>query len=202
MSLSQYGVDDAELPQQPFLAYEEPRGPSFLDTTACLCALRPLPGSDKLALATGKGTFDNGEAAWQCIGNQTQGVYNITSGKWYKTKSSKGSIILPMNDDSNPPVGDDLVWDRKSRTLKPLEDKKTLTVYDRDCTGTNRSSFSTSFYRATAQLRAKQLPYDAAPCWRPGALPLQLQNVSSWQNEGCKEGFLCKFHPGTAHDQS
>ncbi|KAM0340456.1 hypothetical protein ACHAPQ_001151 [Fusarium lateritium] len=192
MSLSQYGVNDAELPQQPFLAYEEPRGPSFLDTTACLCALRPLPGSDKLALATGKGTFDNGEAAWQCIGNQTQGVYNITSGKWYKTKSAKGSITLPMYDDSNPPVGDDLVWDRKSRSLKPLEDKKTLTVYDRDCTGTNRSSFSTSFYRATTQLRAKQLPYDAAPCWRPGALPLQLQNVSSWQNEGCKEGFLCQ----------
>ncbi|KAM0297798.1 hypothetical protein HYE67_003282 [Fusarium culmorum] len=190
MSLSRYGVDDAKVPQQPFLASEAPRGPTFLDTTACLCSLRALPGQNKLAEANA--AFDNGQAAWQCIGNQTQGVYNVTSGKWYKAKNAKGSLKLPMEDDSNPPVGKDLVWDSKSKSLEPLEDKNTLTVYDRDCTGTNRSSFSTSFYRATHQQLNDQLPYDAAPCWRPGALPLQLQNISSWQNEGCREGFLCQ----------
>ncbi|KAF5690371.1 ABC transporter [Fusarium denticulatum] len=190
MSLSSYGVDDAKLPQQPFLPGARPDTPSFLDTTACLCALRALPEIDKLAEA---GTnLDNGQAAWQCIGNQTQGVYNITSGKWYKAKNPKGSLDLPMEDNSNPPVGGDLVWDSKSRSLKPLKDKNTLTVYDRDCTGTNRSGFSTSFYRTTYQLLNDKLPIDAAPCWRPGALPLQLQNVSSWQEYGCKEGFLCQ----------
>ncbi|KAM0368466.1 hypothetical protein ACHAPK_006983, partial [Fusarium culmorum] len=165
MSLSRYGVDDAKVPQQPFLASEAPRGPTFLDTTACLCSLRALPGQNKLAEANA--AFDNGQAAWQCIGNQTQGVYNVTSGKWYKAKNAKGSLKLPMEDDSNPPVGKDLVWDSKSKSLEPLEDKNTLTVYDRDCTGTNRSSFSTSFYRATHQQLNDQLPYDAAPCWRP-----------------------------------
>ncbi|KAJ4138292.1 hypothetical protein NW768_002113 [Fusarium equiseti] len=188
MSLSQYGVDDAKLPQQPFLAGDRPRGPTFLDTTACLCSLRALPGLDNIAEANTN--FNNGQAAWQCIGNQTQGVYNVTTGKWYEAKNAKGSLNLPMEDASNPPVGGDLVWNSKSRTLEPLKDKNTLTVYDRDCTGTNRSSFSTSFYRATNQLLNDQLPIDAAPCWRPGALPLQLQNVSSWQSEGCKEGFL------------
>ncbi|RBA17277.1 hypothetical protein FPRO05_02001 [Fusarium proliferatum] len=131
MSLSSYGVDDAKLPQQPFLPGARPDTPSFLDTTACLCALRALPGLDKLAEAGAN--FDNGQAAWQCIGNQTQGVYNITSGKWYKAKNPKGSLDLPMEDNSNPPVGGDLVWDSKSRSLKPLKDKNTLTVYDRDC---------------------------------------------------------------------
>ncbi|KAG4252760.1 hypothetical protein FPRO04_02543 [Fusarium proliferatum] len=131
MSLSSYGVDDAKLPQQPFLPGARPDTPSFLDTTACLCALRALPGLDKLAEAGAN--FDNGQAAWQCIGNQTQGVYNITSGKWYKAKNPKGSLDLPMEDNSNPPVGGDLVWDSKSRSLKPLKDKNALTVYDRDC---------------------------------------------------------------------
>jgi len=197
MSLSQYGVDDAKVPQQPFLAGDRPRGPTFLDTTACLCSLRALPGLDNIAKANTN--FNDGQAAWQCIGNQTQGVYNVTTGKWYEAKNAKGSLNLPMEDASNPPVGEDLVWNSKSRTLEPLKDKNTLTVYDRDCTGTNRSSFSTSFYRATNQLLNDQLPIDAAPCWRPGALPLQLQNVSSWQSEGCKEGFLCKLAHSSSH---
>ncbi|KAF4454510.1 hypothetical protein F53441_3014 [Fusarium austroafricanum] len=190
MSLSSYGVDDAKIPQQPFLAGAKPTTPSFLDTTACLCALRALPGFDKLAEAGAN--FDNGQAAWQCVGNQTQNVYNITSGKWYKAKNPKGSLQLPMEDNSNPPVGGDLVWDSKSRSLKPLKDKKTLTVYDQDCTGKNRSSFSTSFYRSTRSLLNDQLPIDAAPCVRPDAFPLLLQNVSSWQEHNCKEGFLCQ----------
>ncbi|KAJ4269974.1 hypothetical protein NW762_001646 [Fusarium torreyae] len=189
-TLARSGIDTAKLPQDPFLPIEEPRGPSFLDTTACLCALRALPEADKLA--KGQESFSNGQAAWQCIGNQTQGIYNVTSGKWYKTKYDKGKINLPIYDNSNPPVGEALKWDVSSRSLKPLGDKKTLTIYDRDCTGTNRSSFSTSFYGANKQIQADLLPFDAAPCWRPGALPLQLQNVSSWQNDGCKEGFLCQ----------
>ncbi|KAF5020767.1 hypothetical protein F66182_7195 [Fusarium sp. NRRL 66182] len=190
MALARWGVDQAKLPQQPFLAAEEPRGPTFLDDHACLCALRTLPG-----VAKAGSSFESGQAAWQCIGNQTQGIYNVTSGKWYKPKKAKGTTLLPMYDDSNPPIGDDLLYDTSSRSLKPLKDDQDwerLSVYDRYCTGTNRSSFSSSFYQATNQQRAGQLPYAAAPCWRPGAMPLQLQNVSSWEKNNCMEGFLCQ----------
>ncbi|RTE76230.1 hypothetical protein BHE90_009303 [Fusarium euwallaceae] len=191
MALERWGIDPAKVPQQPFLPIVRPEGPSFLDTTACLCALRPLPDADRL---TGDGwRFERDEAAWQCIGNQTQVVYNATTGKWFKSKNGKGSIDdLPIYDASNPPkAGEQLVWDTRTRTLKPLEDNKRLSVYDRDCTGKNQSSFSTSFYRSYQQILDNQLPIDAAPCWRPGALPLQLQGVESWTKDGCKEGFLC-----------
>ncbi|KAF4978771.1 hypothetical protein FZEAL_4906 [Fusarium zealandicum] len=189
-TLARWGVDLAKVPQQPFVPAVEPEGPSFLDTEACLCALRGLPG---VAKSTGDSwRFERDQAAWQCIGNQTEGVYNTTSGKWYKTEHGKGQGNLPMHDDSNPPkTGEELTWDIRSRSLKPLTDKKRLDVYSRDCTGKNHSTFSTSFYRVLDQLDRDVLPIDAAPCWRPGALPLQLQSVESWRKDGCREGFLC-----------
>ncbi|KAM5348133.1 hypothetical protein ACJ41O_007957 [Fusarium nematophilum] len=183
MDYQRYGIDPARLPQQPFFPAVEPDGPTFLDSEACVCALQPLPSSAK----------DLAGAGWQCIGNQTQGVYNVTSGKWFKAVHGKGRINLPMNDASNgPDTDEELTWDSKSRSLKPLTDKKRLSVYDRDCTGKNQTTFSTSFYRSMKQLQRDQLPWDSAPCWRPGAMPLQLQGVDSWLKDGCKEGFLCK----------
>ncbi|KAF4459172.1 ABC transporter (ATP-binding-cassette) [Fusarium albosuccineum] len=190
--LQRWGVDPAQVPQQPFLSGDQPEGPSFLDTTACRCALRALPGNEKLA---GDGSrFERDQAAWLCMGNQTegQGMYNSTTGKWFKSKNGKGQIDLPISDNSNPPdTGEELIWDTGGRSLKPLTDEKRLSVYDRDCTGKNHSTFSTSFYRAWKQLQNEEAPIDAIPCWRPGAMPLQLQGVDSWLKEGCKEGFLC-----------
>ncbi|KAI1073440.1 hypothetical protein F5B20DRAFT_567004 [Whalleya microplaca] len=167
-------------PQDPYLPQNEPQGPSFLDTEACLCALR------------GPETVSGSNAAWECIGNQTQGVYFVTTGKWFNSLQSGGSIQgLPIYDASNgPDTSRDLMWSPESNSLVDA-DPNSLSVWDRHCTGKNQTTFSTAFYRAAASLAANDTPVDAAPCWRPGAVPIQIQDVDNWQENGCSKGFHC-----------
>ncbi|CAM1511471.1 Fc.00g089840.m01.CDS01 [Cosmosporella sp. VM-42] len=174
-----FKFDVSQLPQDPFYPQWPPEGPSFLDTGACLCALQPSPAQN------------HKNAAWQCIGNQTQGVYNTTSGKWFGTLHGGRQVNLPMDDASNGP-------DTKSPHFLSLKDHffrnlthDSLSIYDKACTGVNQTTFSAAFYRAVKELAADKPPVDAAPCWRPGAVPIQIQNVSSWESGGCSEGFLC-----------
>lgn len=176
-------IDPALMPQDPFLPQEDQlQGPVFLDTQACLCALQTLPSTDSTKDA----------AAWQCIGNQTQSVYEVTTGKWFNTLHGGSKINLTLFDDSNgPDTAEPKTWNNQSKSLKALTNEKSLTVYDRACTGKNNTAFSTSYYQAVTQMSKDELPIAATPCWRPGAFPMQLQSVDSWEPKGCNEGFLC-----------
>jgi hypothetical protein len=176
-----------DAPQQPFLPRVTPAGPSFLDTEACLCAFRPLPD------------ITSGKAAWQCIGNQTQNVYVANTGKWFRPQNdpSNASFVngSAIDDASNPPdTGSTLLWDESKTALvdATAAGLAALSVFDGVCTGTNNTQFSTSFYRTANELATNSTPIDATLCWRPGALSVQVQNVSDWQTNGCPTGFLCK----------
>ncbi|KAH9886556.1 hypothetical protein F4778DRAFT_471367 [Xylariomycetidae sp. FL2044] len=170
-------INAKDLPQDPYLPQEDSYGPSFLDTNACLCSLRQ-PTKD-------------GTVAWQCIGNQT----DPTNGKWYNSLHGGNNVDLPIEDASNPPdTGKTLRWNAGSQTLIDMDQNhlNDLTPFDKACTGINQTTMSTSFYRAFAANEAGTTPYDAAPCWRPSAIPLTIQNVTSWESKGCGEGFLCQ----------
>ncbi|KAK8069856.1 ABC transporter G family member 24 [Apiospora phragmitis] len=168
-----------ELPQDPYFPQFPPRGPVFLDTEACLCALRRTDPTRPKGVA------------WQCIGNQTQGVYNVTTGKWFAPLHDGAEAGGRVDDASNgPDTAKPLRWDRDNKSFFPVDDA--MSVYDKACTGQNQTTFSTAFYRAAEQQRNKKPMVDAAPCWREGAMPMQIQTVESWQKDGCSEGFLCR----------
>ena len=173
-------ISTGDLPQDPFLPVEGPYGPSFLDTEACVCAWRNLPAGSN--------------PAWQCLGNSTQGVYTVSTGKWFNALGGGGggAVNGSVSDASHPPdTTRPLVFDPGAGALQSAGDEKSLSVYDKACTGHNQTTFSTAFYRAAAELAAGDTPVDAAPCFRPGAIPAQIQSVDSWQKDGCNPGFLC-----------
>lgn len=184
--------------QAPFFPREPARGPSFIDTEACLCQRERRPETAGAR---------RGQLLWRCIGDRTQNHTDTnsiseetilrTSGKWFAPVKDDGNsdqdiFELPLYDASNPPARDvPLQWDSESSSLVPGTDR--LSIWDRACTAENRTSFSTSFYRAAAQSANGEVPVDAAPCWRPNAVPLQLQNVSDWTRNGCRPGFQCGY---------
>lgn len=183
-----WDLDPSFFPQDPFLPLAPPVGPTFLDTQACLCTRQLDPGSL---------VGDDSGLLWRCVGNRT-GV-STTSGKWFRPirdDSREGPAVfrLPIYDASNPPErSTPMQWGPDSESLVPGSGE--LSVWDRACTGENHTSFSTSFYRAVDQIGSGEQPVDAAPCWRPGALPVQMQNVSHWESTGCLSGFLCMRSP-------
>ncbi|KAI2608009.1 hypothetical protein GGR54DRAFT_392420 [Hypoxylon sp. NC1633] len=166
--------------QDPFYPQEEPKGPVFLDTHACLCGLR------------GTEDVNSSNAAWQCIGNQTEGVYRVTTGKWFNNiGDSSLRDNLPIWDAlSSPDTSKALMYNTRKNALVDFVSSET-SVWDQACTGENRTTFSTSYYRALAAVQKDETPVDAAPCWRAGAVPIQIQNVTNWNLNGCNEGFLC-----------
>lgn len=171
-------------PQNPFLPLVAIRGPSFLDTEACLCALQETRERDSR------------DAVWQCIGDQQDDVYETSSGKWFRARDDEGEVDGRIDDDSNPPSAEEpLVFDSDISALSSFDNEEQLKLENRFCTGRNRTSFSTSFYRAAEQLENDEDPVDAVPCFKPPgtALPVRIQNAESWLENGCLEGFLCKF---------
>ncbi|KAK3303722.1 uncharacterized protein B0T15DRAFT_560977 [Chaetomium strumarium] len=175
------------LPQDPFLPLRRPGGPSFLDTEACLCQRQAPPGPSP--------PDGRPEYLWRCVGNRIEGASTATTGKWFRPRhDDRGEVSdirpISIDDATNPPdTSASLQWDTASGSLVPgLE---SLSVWDRACTGENHTAFSTSFYRAASQIERGEVPVDAAPCWRAGAVPLQIQTVSHWQANGCLPGFLC-----------
>ncbi|KAK6223271.1 hypothetical protein LQW54_000388 [Pestalotiopsis sp. IQ-011] len=180
-ALALYGLDAGDFPQDPYYPQVTPEGPTFLDTGACVCALQTLPA-----------TAGSDVAAWQCIGNQTQGVYEATTGKWFNTINDDNNVDLPIYDATNIPSNSTTYsWDDGQQKLVQVTDQSSFSPYDRACTAVNQTTFSTAFYRAQDEIARNATPVDAAPCWRAGAVPIQLQNVSSWESTGCNEGFLC-----------
>ncbi|KAI1345386.1 hypothetical protein F5Y01DRAFT_323494 [Xylaria sp. FL0043] len=157
--------------QDPFLPRESSYGPSFLDDSACLCSLQLVQRDNNEQKNSNNGKrADSSDAAGQCIGNQTQGVYEVTTGKWFESLHGGRNVDLPVDDASNgPDTSRALTWDSGKDTFV-YADLKSLTPYDRACTGINQTTFSTAFYRAIAKRRP---------------------NVTSWTSTGCPAGFLC-----------
>ncbi len=145
--LSAYG----SLPQDPYFPQSEPEGPTFLDTQACVCALQETPEED------------SNDAKWQCIGNQTKGVYLTKDGKWFNTVKGGRMTELPMTDASNPPDTETTLTFNPNSELLESADVDKLDVWDKACTGINQTTFSTSLYRAALQLSQEGAPIDAAP---------------------------------------
>lgn len=170
--------------QDPFFPVDAVDGPRFLDTQACLCQLRPEP-------------VKGDTVWWQCVGNQ----FNITDigGKWFQAKNVDGlnldanSTLGPSYDASYPPDSSQgFEWDNTQQQLVITGGRTPgLSVWDTACTAENNTRFSTTLYRAAAEIQANQTPVDAAPCWRPGAVPVQIQDYEDWWGNGCKDGFLC-----------
>lgn len=183
VSLSKEFTSD-QLPQDPFFPTIDLFGPIFLDTEACFCALRHAK------LDVGKETV-----AWQCVGDQTR-AYETLEGKWFPTKDGNQDIPEDPNDGSNPPDrGRPLFYDPAAKDLVDLRNPATLGVYNGACTAVNNTKFSQSIYEAYDQLDSNQYPISGAPCFRPGAIPLKIQNADSWGKDGCSPGFLCKCMP-------
>lgn len=139
------------MPQDPYYPQSEPQGPTFLDTEACVCALRESPAQGS-------------EVKWHCIGNQTDGVYTSTGGKWFDTMNGGGSgVNLPINDASNPPNPEaPHTFNPDSQTLEDVDPAR-LNVWDTACTAVNHTRFSTTFYRAAAEQSRDEQPISAAP---------------------------------------
>lgn len=179
----------ASLPQDPFLPIDGPFGPAFLDTEACICALRAAP-------------IDN-TIGWQCLGNKTQLVYTTTGGKWFHPKGSGiVNINSSVSDAQFPPdTSKPQIFDPSQGFVAINNNSKTdLDIYSKACTGRNQTTFTTAYYRAVAEIAENKLPVDAAPCYRPGAVPLEIQPADSWIKDGCNLGFLCKArYPVVSH---
>ncbi|OKL59300.1 hypothetical protein UA08_05039 [Talaromyces atroroseus] len=178
MSLTGNSLYPYTLPQDPFYPQETPQGPSFVDSGGCVCALQETPAAD------------SSDAVWHCIGNQTEGVYTSTGGKWFNTINGGNVTDGAINDKSNgPQTSQWLIWN--STSLEASSDASSLSPYDSACTGQNRTAFSTTFYQAAEELAINQTALAAATCWRSGASAVQIQNLTDWQTQGCSEGFLC-----------
>lgn len=188
-NLALYSAIVKNAPQDPFLPRETIKGPAFLDTEACLCALQDVePTANNAAVHV--------RSAWQCIGNQTQGVYSVKTGKWFRSSSEPlGAKFakLPIHDASRPlSTEKPMTWDALNEKFVDADLAK-LTPYDRACTAVNRTTFSQAYYEAHAAQAKGDAPVTAAPCYQPGAVPIEIQNVTSWIRDGCLEGFWCTF---------
>lgn len=156
------------------LMTNRPKGPFFIDTGSCACALQE----------------ELDKKAWRCRVSATDGMYEGQDGKWFYAVNQKSSASLEdsMNSDSNPPnqetayeIGDDR-WSRIPDEGAPENDE------DASCTGRNATEASSTFYTKLSDLESG----GDNPCWQPGTLPLVIQDATSWNATGCKLGFFCK----------
>lgn len=180
---SAFSLDSGYIPENPFLPKWPWQAPLFLDTAACVCALRESP--------------DNSTSqAWQCRGNATTDPNTSVSGKWFNAPNV-GNSSTALEDASSPPDTRSPLVASEDSTLTPLAsvNPNPLSLFDQDCTGINQTNFTTSYYQASRESAQGQPPIAAVPCLRPGAIPITLTLASAWQNEtifiGCKEGFFC-----------
>lgn len=177
-------VSSSYLPQDPFVPRFTATGPVFLDTGACVCALRDFPDQG------------NATIAWRCQGSGHSSIYAGTTGKWFLPSSEESSNVTSAIDDaSSPPdTNNAQVASNDSLSLIPLSsaNQNRLSIYDKGCTGVNETTFSTAYNRAAIETQNQQRPIDAAPCWREGALPIPLMKAEQWQPNECASGFFCQ----------
>ncbi|KAI9658131.1 MAG: hypothetical protein M1831_003976 [Alyxoria varia] len=162
------------LPKSNKLFYyptDPPQGPDFIDTGHCHCALRDVP--------------DRTGQAWRCLGDAQENIYKGSSGKWFRPEREDGI---------SPPVRDTtLVVPRGSNHLVDVGDldEDPFTPFDRACTGKRNAATSQTLAQARQEQAAGKTAVSAAMCWKRGAVPMILQNQSSWMDDGCSRGFYC-----------
>ena len=171
-----------------------PTGPIFVDTASCQCALQLKQDTEP--------SEQSRNQAWRCIGNATENIYLGHTGKWFfpVNEGSKADLNQTYNWANNPPDTTQpyLLEDSQDKTEAhyiPFNatDSSQLSLFDQACTGQNDTEFSGPFYQVLADTEAGRIPTAARLCVAPSAIPITLQNASSWNNTGCNLGFFCKF---------
>lgn len=160
------------------LLANQPKGPFFIDTGACQCALQEILDQE----------------AWRCISvNATENIYQGNDGKWYFAvdQNNSASITDSKDSDSNPPdTGTE--YEIQDDQFQPFSDSNVTAtavgVQNLACTGQNDTTASGQYYERMDALVSGQMN----PCWQPGTVPLVIQTQSSWNKNGCNLGFLCK----------
>lgn len=159
------------------LQANKPKGPFFIDTGGCECALQERLSTE----------------AWRCLADIPENVYEGQDGKWFYpvNPNDTDSLTEPANSDSNPPdvaqayeIKDDEWWSFPDDE----EDGVTGSVPDGTCTGYNQTTASAKFYNQSAAI----LSGEDYPCWQPATAPLVIQTPSEWNTTGCKLGFFCE----------
>ena len=182
--------------------FKEARGPFYIDTESCRCALQ-LFNQTAVHLDA-----QESEEAWRCIGDSNEDIYSGENGRWFlpqhTAKFADGDIndiSQPSNWAGNPPdIQTTYIVDNTTHELQPLDDtdQAQLSVFDTLCSGKNSSDQSTRYYNSVKQIEAGQPPTDASTCLA-GTSPIELQNASTWQAHGCNLGFFCKCFLESGH---
>lgn len=162
---------------------QDPKGPTFIDSGACRCALE---------------NYHGGQSAWRCIGNRTQDIYDGSTGKWFELKDKDAGVPLhqlPVQDNEFPPDNTTTFWgtgDTSDITLQEWDGSNNSTVnkYDQACSGTNDTDQTTLFYKTLDQIRHNEAPTAASGCLT-GNMPYPISNDSIWESQGCPPGFYC-----------
>lgn len=170
-----------------------PNGPIFIDTASCQCALQANQDTEP--------NKQSQNEAWRCTGNATENMYAGKSGKWFfpVNEGSKADLNQTFNSANNPPdtTQSYILEDNQDNTTAfytPFNatDYSQLSIFDQACTGQNDTQLSGPFYQALADTAAGKVPPTARLCAAEGAVPITIQNASSWNDRGCNLGFLCK----------
>lgn len=151
-------------------------GPQYVDNASCICRLRTIPYQ-----------------AWRCSGNATEDV--LTTGKYYPPVDGTS----PLNNDteiwSGPKANTTVAYKvggTNFRTLLPITDDSDSgsSVQDQVCTGQNDTEKSTVYYQQVDQIQDGIIPQ---LCFLKDAVPVTIQNGTSWDETGCNAGFFCKL---------
>ena len=127
--------------------------PSYIDTAGCLCALE-----------ASRGSLDNGNQLWRCLGNVTADITIGSSGKWFPTQQSESSLAglgdEPQDWAGYPPnLSTPYVLIQGglgNLNYVPLAQANpgTLSPQDAKCTGKNNTRASGVFYTQGAAAAA------------------------------------------------
>lgn len=156
------------------LIANQPKGPFFIDTGACGCALQSQLDKE----------------AWRCLANETQSIYQGQGGKWFYAvnQENTASLTQPENANDNPPDLGTAYQIQNNQWSTFPDDGGPGNAQDVSCTGQNATMASAKFYNDMATMVSGQ----DDPCWQPGTLPLVIQNATEWNATGCNLGFLCE----------
>ena len=127
--------------------------PSYIDTAGCLCALE-----------ASRGSLDNGNQLWRCLGNVTADITIGSSGKWFPTQQSESSLAGLGNepqDWAGYPPDLSTVYVLVQGGLGNLDyvplaqaSPGTLSPQDAKCTGKNNTRASGIYYTQGAAAAA------------------------------------------------
>ena len=162
-----------------------PTGPFFIDTESCQCALRPANQTAVEPIRS---------QGWRCIGDLNADVYTGEAGKWFLPTDQNDDVSDDIAAGPPPNLQTTYIINNATQELEPLngdlEDQ--LSILDQVCSGQKDIEQSTIFYDQVQQIRDGIAPVPPPICLA-GTEPVQLQNASTFAEEGCNLGFFCKF---------